>query len=378
MALCIAAPAHADLKSYNAAVSAGDHAKAAEEAKSTWATWDMADPNTALIAREFGLMTYIAGDFAAARKFGEFLRDKGATLAKPDDMPITSRLLLAAANYGLNADGGARQELLAALQAREASFGLDMQTVLAAEALYNGDMAAGNWSGVRESAKLAEHLIERGGDKYTRRRLDARAMWAEAGFLAMRSLTSYGDVVDTHNEVIKAIDDAATPEKRKSFYPLKFNLEAWAYSIEAYFDAQLTTGTTISRQVDHRRLDAPREPLFDDADNESNRCEMLLDIGAVREARDFFFRGAVATAVVKADVDANGRMTNAEILAAVPYHQFADNLAKALPAMRYRPAGGARPGCTLAGKSVVTAINFYVDSKLKGVESQFHASVPRN
>ncbi|HOZ26952.1 MAG TPA: hypothetical protein PK080_06310, partial [Hyphomonadaceae bacterium] len=66
-ALLIVAPASADIKSFNAAVTAGNYKQAAIEAKAVWAGWDRQRPDTALIAREFGYVSYVAGDYAAAR-----------------------------------------------------------------------------------------------------------------------------------------------------------------------------------------------------------------------------------------------------------------------------------------------------------------------
>ena len=65
------APAMADIKAFNAAVKAGNYKQAAVEAKSVWATWDRQDRDTAVMAREFGFVSYVAGDFAAARDFAQ-------------------------------------------------------------------------------------------------------------------------------------------------------------------------------------------------------------------------------------------------------------------------------------------------------------------
>ena len=46
--------AFADIGAFNAAVKAGDYKTAASEAKVIWAGWNHADPDTAVVAREFG------------------------------------------------------------------------------------------------------------------------------------------------------------------------------------------------------------------------------------------------------------------------------------------------------------------------------------
>src|SRR5262249_37719222 len=139
---------------YNAAVKAGDYKAAAVEAKGIWPTFDKTAQNTAEVAREFGFASYVAGDYAQAREFGQFLKDKGASLPKPDDEPASSGVLLAAADYKLDAKPAAREALFAALTARAAQPGTDNITLMAAESLYLGDWAAANFLKVEKSAPL--------------------------------------------------------------------------------------------------------------------------------------------------------------------------------------------------------------------------------
>lgn len=154
LAAALAAPAFGDIKAFNAAVKAGDYKKAAIEAKATWEAWNKSDPDTAVVAREIGFASYMAGDFATARIFGEFLRDNGARLPTPDSQPALSWVLLTASNYRLEANGKTRQALLDTLKAREKLAGIDMQSVLAAEAMYRGDRTTGNWGGWARALRL--------------------------------------------------------------------------------------------------------------------------------------------------------------------------------------------------------------------------------
>ena len=51
---------------------AGDFKKAAVEAVSTWPTLDKSRKDIAMIAREFGFVSYVVKDYAAAKTFAEF------------------------------------------------------------------------------------------------------------------------------------------------------------------------------------------------------------------------------------------------------------------------------------------------------------------
>lgn len=356
LGLAGATPASADIKAYNAAVTAGDYKKAAAEAKATWATWDKTDSKTALFAREFGFISYVAGDYAAAREFGEFLKANGATLPTPDDLPFTSRVLLAAANYKLDSGGSNRQDLFNALQARETSPGIDMQTVLASEALYGGDFTKANWDGARESAKLSQRLLERGGDLFTQRALEARAIASETAFLGSRNPPAYDEIVDTHDAVVAAIDSALTLEKRQALLPLKFRMEAWAFAVEAYFQSVMRTGSSISKKVTHRDLAYTQWALFQDTEVGPDHCRTTVDLGSLKDYENPTFRGIVSAVILKVDVNDRGEITKSEILAAVPYQKFGEDVKRAVPSMRFKRAREAKPNCTLAAKSLVQTI----------------------
>lgn len=152
----------ADIAAFNAAIKANDYKTAAVEAKAIWPAFDKSDRDTAPVARMFGLASYMGGDYGAAHDFGVFLQASGASLATPDDMPATSAVLLAAADYRLNPVKG-RSALQAALKAREEKPTTDAITILAAEALFVGDRQSGAWEKLESSATMAAELIGRGG-----------------------------------------------------------------------------------------------------------------------------------------------------------------------------------------------------------------------
>jgi TonB family protein len=359
-AVFMAGAALADIKAFNAAVKAGDHKTASAEAREIWKTWDKSKADTALMAREFGFTSYMAGDYAAARDFGQFLKDQGASLATPDDQPATSRVLLAAANFRLEAKDGTRQALHDALKAREAVKGIDFTTVLAAEALYRADWASGVWIRAAETGGLAWRLLDRAGDPLALRALDARAAAATAGFMSGPDKDDYESIVDAHDAVVAKMDAALNPRTRLTFAPLKYQLQAWASSVTEYFRASQQTGSNIPVRLKARELAQPASAIFPEAVLTGGQCQQLEPVAwpDLRYPQPAMFSGMVGTVVMKLDVDATGRVTNWETLAAVPARNFAKAVEEAMPSVRFQKAKGEAPNCSLARTSYVFSVLF--------------------
>jgi hypothetical protein len=361
-AVLMAAAALADIKAFNAAVKAGDHKTASAVAREIWQTWDKEQADTALMAREFGFTSYVAGDHAAARDFGQFLKDHGPGLARPDDQPATSRVLLAAANYRLAANDGTREALLAALKAREAAAGIDYMSVLAAEALYKADWSNGAWSKGAESGALAWRLLDRGGDQIALRALDARATAATAGFMAGPDKADYERIVDAHDAVVARIDAALDPRKRLAFAPLKYQLQAWASSVEEYFRASPQTGSNIPVRLSVRELAKPESAIFPDSVLTGGHCRYVEPSSwpTLQYPQAAAFRGMVGAVVVKVDIDAAGVPNTWEILAAVPVRKFAETVERAMPGLRFQRTKDDPPTCSLARTSYVFSVHFRI------------------
>lgn len=348
------------MKAFNAAVKAGDYKTASAEAKTTWPTWDKSDRDTAIVAREFGFASYVAGDFAAARDYGQFLKDQGATLTTPDDQPATSRVLLAAANYRLAANDGTRNALFEAVKAREAVSGLDSISLLAAEALYRADWRSSNWAHARESGMLAYRLISRGGETLAPRALEARASSSAAGFLAGRNRQDYDGIVDTHDAIVEAIDEALDPRRRAALVPLKFQMQAWSHSVEAVFSSSEQIGSNIPKNVKPRELKSAAGPLFPDAGVGPDACVGQFDVKSLRYPSSAEFKGMVGTVITKFDFDAQGRVIAHEVLASVPARHFAEAVEIAAPEIRLVRKKDDPAGCSLAMKSRVLTVSFVI------------------
>lgn len=359
LAVAGAGMAFADIKGFNAAVQAGDYRKAAVEAKTAWASWDRSDPDTATVAREFGFASYVAGDFAAAREYGIFLRDNGKTLAKPDDQPASSAVLLAAAEFRLGASEATRAALINALKAREAMPGIDNISVLASEAVYKQDWGKADWPKAVESAGLAWRLIGRAGPSLALRALDARSAAATADFFHGPDKQDYDSIVDAHDAVVDAIDAELNPQKRLAFAPLKYQLEAWSMSMINYFDSGQQTGTSIPIRVKARTLKTTAQPIFPDAAITGDQCETLdADFTGLRYPQSAMYKNMVGTVIMKLTVNEQGRVSAFETLAAVPARHFAEAVEKALPQTVFRPGPGSKAGCSIARSTLIYRMSF--------------------
>ena len=359
LGVCLAGSAIADIKSFNAAVKAGDYKAASIEAKEVWKTWDRSKADTALMAREFGFVSYVAGDYAAAKEFGKFLKDHGASLANPDDQPATSRVLLAVADFRLAASDPTRSDLFEALKAREAASGIDFTSVLAAEALYKDDWSKRSWGKAAEAAELAWRLLGRAGDQLASRALEARATYAAAGFLARPDKSDYDVIVDAHDAVVAQMNASMDPSKRMALVPLKFRLQAWATSSGMYLKSMNQAGTIAKFNLKERDLASPTDAVFPDGVLTSDQCEdPALDWPRINYPAAAEYRGMVGTVIMKVDTDTEGRVSRWETLAAVPAQHFAREVENAMDGLRYRRGADDAPNCSLAATSRTVEISF--------------------
>ena len=358
-ALGAAGAALADIKGFNAAVKAGDYRTAAAEAKTAWPAWDKTDPDTAIVAREFGFASYVAGDYAAAREYGVFLRDNGKSLPTPDDQPASSAVLLAAAEFRLGASDATRGALFNALKAREGRTGIDNLSVLAAEALYKHDWAKGEWAKANESAGVAWRLLDRAGAQLALRALDARATHATAGFFSGPDKQDYENVVDAHDAVVDALNAEDNPQKRTAFAPLKYQLEAWSLSMIRYFHSGQQTGSNIPIRVKERELKRPEAAIFPGIGLTGDQCTSVRgDFDHLQYPQSAMYLNMVGTVIMKLDLDSRGQVIKGEVLAAAPAGRFTEDVEKALPRVVFQPGEGSKPGCDLSRTDFVLRIMF--------------------
>ncbi|RYE01210.1 MAG: TonB family protein [Sphingomonadales bacterium] len=361
VALIVATPAFADIKAYNAAITSGDVKQAAVEAKGVWATWNQARPDTALIAREFGYITYVAGDFAATRDFGLFLQTKGPTLATPDDQPAVSAVVLAAANFRLKADGRTRSELFKVLQQRQATPNIDRLSMLAAEALYVHDLDKGEYRNTAESAEIAFDLISRDRGALTVRSLNARSISAISRFVSKRGRNDFFPIADAHDAIIDALNVTSDPAQRDDLIDLKFFLQAWAHSAEAYLYAAGQISAVSAQRFESRELKTPDHAIFPISTSADIRCDMDFEKNTLKYPRSAAFQGLVGTVIVKMDVNHEGRITQSQVLASVPAEGFAESVMKFLDTARFVRTKDAEPGCMMFAPAMIYTFSFNIE-----------------
>jgi hypothetical protein len=349
-ALGVCASAQADIKSFNAAMKAGDFKTAAAEAASTWSTLDKSRDDLPIIAREFGFAAYMAEDFAAAAMFAtEALREGGDT-PEVAASRTQSTVLLRAAEHRTKPTDASRNALVVELQARAALPGLDAITFLAARDALNYDVGKGRWSAALESSAVAKTLAEAGGPDYRVSALRFE-MWQAAAFHAASKDSAANDrLVALRNHVISDIDAAASDAAARMHVALYWEVEAW----------EAATAPRVSR---FNRTDAPAEkdPSLRSsrllANNPNPACKFKPDfkqIPAVPEyASDNKFNGVI---VMKVDVDEKGVMSNATSLASAPDPALGPGLVEFLVKTRnnrFRQDGEWGPSCTLARKGYI-------------------------
>ena len=153
-ALAMLAPAaSADIRAFNAAVTAGDYRAASAAAAETWPALDKAAPDIAVVAREFAWVSMLAGDPGKAQAYTSFLIARASTLGPGDPSQITWRVLDAWAAFAVRPASDTRKALADALTVRAAITGKDLISLRAAQALFQDEWDRGLW---RDAAAIAE------------------------------------------------------------------------------------------------------------------------------------------------------------------------------------------------------------------------------
>jgi TonB family protein len=328
------------MRAFNAAVKAGDYKTAAAEAKTTWPSWNKTDPDTAIVAREFGFASYVAGDYAAARDYGQFLKDQGAGLAKPDDQPATSAVLLAASEYRLGVSTDTRARLYDALAARAAGAGFDNISFLAADNLMARDFDDAHWRDAENSARLASRIVASAGPAYEPQLWTYKMYAAVAAYLFSNSRGSYRELIDVHEGLIDAIDKAPSDAAAARLAPIFWQAKAWRSSMHSHIRSSYTQLSHLSfdekwdtdtRHPERPSIIPPKTP-DDTPCRTTNEFEHPL-----KYPTSALFRGFVGTVIVKLDVDAQGKPSNVSTLAAIPQKTFGEAVLKMVGEMTVKP-----------------------------------------
>lgn len=358
LALLLAhAPAHSDIRSFNAAVEAGDYRGATVVAGQTWPTVDRASPTAAPVAREFAWVAMLAGEPASALIYSRFLVEQGSQLAHPDPAPAVSRVLHHWASLEANASPQARASLLQSLYTRATVSGRDLVSPRAAQALFAEAWAAGDWAQAESAAMYAIRFLDdlQAGGIATR--YEARRSQAMARFMRTKSPDAYNALYDIAGEVHDQI--AATPDAE-----MRIRLAIEYHAAAAWADAIYGGLGSRQRDVADRRqsITAGRPSLADllypaPGDASLPRCRIALARGAESPGFPFVsrFKELAGSVTYAAEVSPSGALANPRLLAFAPHAEFVQATQAVQTSWRWRIEGTAQPpACRLPHVHIMT------------------------
>lgn len=362
----IALPARADIKSYNAAMQQGDYKAAAAAAASTWPTLDKSRKDYAVIAREFGFAACLAGDFAAARNYGEAAVAASSALGEDPVLRSGSEVVLRLAEFRLDPDDATRDALFDALERRAALPGVDMVTYVAVTGLTTHDFEEGLWPRAVASASLGERLTRAGGPEYATEALRFGLNARVAEYLNRKHIAAF-DAMEAHRRtVIEAI--AAYPEDQgdEDIVRLFYETEAWLATLRTHLIA------LGKFRGEHRRKEAALAEESDPtvikamariAPQKPGVCPVVrANEPNLTYPSSALFRGMVGTVMLRMELNAQGGVENPQVIASVPIQHFGDAVLAVANELKYVASDDAPPGCTLAQKDVVLSVQFRIKS----------------
>lgn len=363
-AALIALPAFGDIKSFNAAVTARDFNKAAAEAASTWPTLDKSREDIATIAREFGFVSYVAKDYEAAKTYAEFATAKMAEGAAPAELKSQTFVLLRLSELKLKPSPATRDALYGSLDARAALADYDNISFAATDALVAYDLDKGRWKDAAAAIDLAVKLSSAGGPGYSVERRRYELFGGVADYMVSKKpqvLEQFSQLrISLLNDISAAPSDAAA----QKFVPLLWEVSAWRETLDAHLISRGIRNHTKGEGYEFDKSEHPdtngrlRRRL---GGSGSEGCQKKFD---QKEKPSYppsaLYQGFVGSVIVRVDVDAEGKTSNPEILAAVPEKYFGDAVLKSVKDMRYLPGEIWGPSCSLAETGRVIAIKFQI------------------
>lgn len=363
--VALAAPAMADIRSFNAAMKAKDYKAAAAAAASTWPGLDKSRKDLAVIAREFGFAAYLSGDFAAAKTYGEAASAASRRAAEEPVLVIGSDLLWRVAEHQISPNGDTRGRLFTLLEARAAHPGMDLVAYISASAVTAYDFDKGFWRSAAASAALGDQLTadEPG---YLETNFQFEIVGAAANYMIAPNMKAHDAFRVLQERVLSAIAAAPADGSVADLEKLYHETNAWITTTHEHLDA-------IHKLRDDAKRDEERRRFFEGPGYKAAMwrirppppegvCPVVLSKDTYKPTypRSLNFRGMIGTIILKMDVDANGKGFNPRVAAAVPAKEFAEAAMSAAPKMTFDALPGAPPGCTMAQKDKVITVSFRV------------------
>lgn len=359
----LAATATADIKSFNAAMQVKDYKAAAAAAASAWPGLNKSRKDLAIIAREFGFAAYLAGDFAAAKMYGEAAVTASQTAGETPELQLASEILWRLADYRLTPDGARRGKLFDLLQARSAHGSIDLITYASVDAVAVYDFDNGLWRDAMASTALGDKLTA-GQPGYVEPNLRFQLLGGAARYMLERNTDAYENLGAIRRNIHAAIAAAPPDADLRELEEIEFESLAWSDSMLSHLKAN-------DRLRNENRIEAEWEAY---TESQQYRIAMsrtrtplpegVCPVSAKKHTAlpDYppsaLYRGLIGTIILKLDIDEAGRAFNPRLVAAVPARHFADAALKGASKITYAPQKDSPAGCTMAQKDKILIIQF--------------------
>lgn len=354
-------PAVADIKSFNAAMKDRDYARATVAAASAWSTLDKSRGDLAIIAREFSFAAYLAGDYAAARSYGEAALSASATLGEEPVLRAASDVLLRVAEFKLTSSAQTRDRLYASLDARAAMEGIDLIAYMAADAMTAYDFDRGAWKEAEASAALGARLSDAGGAGFLIYAYRFELFENVAAYMRTRDVKPFERMTALKEKIVVTIDAAASDEAAAPFAKFYWEVHAWQNSTGSHLVARRKMkwpepdATRTPRKADDRSVRLLALRTEDDA------CQSAIDMRRdIEYPRSALYKGLIGTVILRVDIDEKGAAANPEILTSVPAKYFGDAVLKSAKDIRYKPGDKWSSDCSLVQPQRVVTFQFTI------------------
>jgi hypothetical protein len=358
LAAMVALPAFADIKSFNAAVNAGDFKKAAAEATATWPTLDKSRKDIVLIAREFGFVSYVAKEYASARTFAEFAALQDAEGDGAAETKTLGNVLLRATEYRLAPSDATRDALFGALEARRGLQSFDNISFAATEALVGHDLEKGRWRDAIASAELAAKLTESAGRSYMLERRRYELYGAVASYRVNGTRANYQKFVDLSHAMTEELLAAPSDAAAERMLPLYWDIRSWRGAIFSHLRSR---GRNVPDDDSRKGEQTPeRLKKLTDSHEDDDACRKVFDWRAKPDyPKSALYEGFVGAVILRVDIDESGKASNPTVLAAMPEKHFSDAVLGHVGQMKWVPGKTwDKSKCSLAEKGHVVTFNF--------------------
>lgn len=354
-------PAVADIKSFNAAMKDRDYARATAAAASAWQTLDKSRDDVGIIAREFSFAAYLAGDYAAAKSYGEAALSAGATLGEKPVLRAASDVLLRVAEFKLTPSGQTRDWLYASLDARAAMEGIDLIAYMAADAMTAYDFDRGAWKEAEASAALGARLSSAGGPGFLIYSYRFELFENVAAYMRARDVKPFERLTALKEKIVTTINAAASDEAAAPFAKFYWEVHAWQNSTGSHLVARRKMKWPEDDEASPVRKADDRAVRMLAFRTEDDACHSVIDMRRdIQYPKSALYKGLIGTVILRVDIDEQGAAANPEILTSVPAKYFGEAVLKGVKDIRYKPGDKWSAGCSLVQPQRVVTFQFTI------------------